>query len=117
MLTTRMFSLMPGIPGRRLHTPRMMRSICTPAADASYSATMISSSTSELSLTMIRPLPPSLAMSRSLAINSTKRSRNSNGATISFLPPLNSLRPVRLLKTTATSAVNSGAVVSRLRSV
>ena len=33
--TTRMFSLIPGIPGRRAHTPRTSKSICTPAIDAS----------------------------------------------------------------------------------
>ena len=41
MERTRMFSDSPGTPGRSAHTPRTMRSILTPAAEASYSAAMI----------------------------------------------------------------------------
>ena len=35
MLVTRMFSLTPGTPGRRQQMPRTIRSIFTPACDAS----------------------------------------------------------------------------------
>ena len=35
MLITRMLSLTPGTPGRRQQMPRTIRSICTPARDAS----------------------------------------------------------------------------------
>ena len=34
MLRTRMFSLTPGIPGRRQQMPRTIRSMCTPACEA-----------------------------------------------------------------------------------
>ena len=34
MLLTRMFSLKPGMPGRRQQMPRTTRSICTPACEA-----------------------------------------------------------------------------------
>ena len=38
---TRMFSDRPGTPGSRQQMPRTIRSICTPACDARYSAAMI----------------------------------------------------------------------------
>ena len=49
-----MFSETPGIPGRSAHRPRMIRSICTPAREARYSASMTCGSTSEFILAMIR---------------------------------------------------------------
>lgn len=45
-----MFSLRPATPGRRQHLPRTCSSIFTPADDARYSASMISSSDKELHL-------------------------------------------------------------------
>ena len=33
-----MLSETPGTPGRRVHAPRTIRSICTPACEAAYSA-------------------------------------------------------------------------------
>ena len=44
---TRMFSESPGMPGRRQQMPRTTSSIETPACEASYSASMMSGSTSE----------------------------------------------------------------------
>ena len=44
---TRIFSESPGMPGRRQQMPRTTSSIETPACDASYSASMMSGSTSE----------------------------------------------------------------------
>ena len=57
MLRTRMVSLTPAIPGRRAHVPRTQMSIGTPTADARYSASMVSSSTTEL-LDADAGLPP-----------------------------------------------------------
>ena len=67
MQMTRIFSLTPGTPGRRQQMPRTIRSILTPAHEASYSALMIFSSTSELIFAMIRPgLPRSRVVALTL---------------------------------------------------
>ena len=50
---TRMFSDSPGTPGRRQQMPRTTSSIDTPACEASYSASMISGSTSEFIFSQI----------------------------------------------------------------
>ena len=65
MEMTRMFSLTPGSCGRRQQMPRTIKSIFTPAWEASYSAWMTFSSTSELIFTMMRPGRPARAWSRS----------------------------------------------------
>ena len=52
---TRMFSDKPGRPGRRQQIPRTTSSIVTPACEASYSASMISGSTSEFIFIQITP--------------------------------------------------------------
>ena len=54
MLMTRIVSLIPGRPGRRQQIPRTIRSIGTPAWEASYRAEMMSGSTSAFILAMIR---------------------------------------------------------------
>src|SRR6266550_517439 len=54
MLTTRIRSLTPGIPGRRQQMPRTMRSISTPACDAAYNASIASTSTNAFIFAMIR---------------------------------------------------------------
>ena len=51
---TRMFSVRPGTPGRRQQNPRMMRSMGTPAWDASHRASIMSGSSSWFILTMMR---------------------------------------------------------------
>ena len=61
-----MFSDSPAIPGRSAQTPRTMRSIFTPACDASYSASMVSGSSSAFILAMIRAGLPSRASAVSL---------------------------------------------------
>jgi hypothetical protein len=56
MERTRMFSDSPGTPGRSMQTPRTIRSISTPACEASYSASITSGSTSEFILATMRAL-------------------------------------------------------------
>ena len=50
----RMFSVWPGTPGRRQQNPRMIRSIGTPALDASHRASIISGSSSWFILATMR---------------------------------------------------------------
>ena len=50
----RIDSLNPATPGRRQQNPRTMRSIGTPARDASQSAAMIAGSSSWFILAMMR---------------------------------------------------------------
>ena len=45
-----MFSLIPGIPGRRQQIPRMIRSMGTPACEARYRASMTATSSSPFTL-------------------------------------------------------------------
>ena len=52
--TTRMFSDTPSTPGRRQQIPRMLRSTCTPACEARYSALMHARSTSEFIFSAMR---------------------------------------------------------------
>ena len=54
MLRTRMVSDRPGMPGRSVQIPRTHRSIGTPACDARYSASTMTSSMSALHLNWIR---------------------------------------------------------------
>ena len=61
---TRMFSDSPAMPGRSAHTPRTIRSIFTPACEASYSASIISGSSSAFILAMMRAGLPSRASAR-----------------------------------------------------
>ena len=84
MLLTRIFSDRPFTPGRRQQMPRMIRSIWTPACDASYSLSMMSGSTREFSLTQIAALRPARACSISRSINWTIRGRIISGAIASF---------------------------------
>jgi hypothetical protein len=51
-------------PGRSEHTPRTIRSMVTPAALASYRALMISGSSSEFILAMMRALRRSIVLPR-----------------------------------------------------
>ncbi len=54
MERTRMFSDKPFTPGRKVHIPRTIKSICTPAALARYRASMTVGSMSEFILAVIR---------------------------------------------------------------
>ena len=81
---TRMVSDRPGTPGRSEQMPRISSSTGTPAADASYSASMIRSSTSELSLNRMPDGLPSAACRASRRIFSISPVRMPCGATISI---------------------------------
>ena len=75
-----MFSLRPGTPERMQQMPRTTSSIVTPACDAAYSASIISSSASEFIFIVMWPSLPSAACS---AIRSTRRGASVFGATSS----------------------------------
>ena len=64
--------------------PRTLRRMRTPARDASYSARMMSSSTSEFILARISAAWPSSARRRSRSISFSTRSRSPVGAIASF---------------------------------
>ena len=59
-----MFSETPGMPGRSAQMPRTIRSICTPAREARYSASMTCGSTSAFIFAMMRAGRPARACSR-----------------------------------------------------
>ena len=59
---TWMFSDSPGTPGRSEQAPRTIRSIFTPSPEAAYRARITDSSTSALTLTMMRPGLPAAAI-------------------------------------------------------
>ena len=63
-----MFSLTPGTPGRRQQMPRTIRSICTPACEARYSASITAGSTRRFILKIRRP-SPLLALALDLALD------------------------------------------------
>ena len=68
--------------------PRTTQSICTPACDAAYSASIMSGSTRLLSFIRIRPLPGVGALaSASARIRSLMRCRSEWGATEQLLVP------------------------------
>ena len=68
MERTLMLSDKPAIPGRNPHTARTIRSIFTPALDASYSSSMISGSSSAFILARIPAFLPALDASASRLI-------------------------------------------------
>ena len=65
MLTMRMLSVSPGMPGRMQQMPRTTMSVRTPAREASRSFSMMSMSVSEFILNLMRPRGP-LAISSSI---------------------------------------------------
>ena len=79
---TRIFALSPLIPGRSAHIPRIIRSISTPAHDASYSASIVSRSSSAFILAMIAAGFPALAFAVSRRISPSTSSASPIGATI-----------------------------------
>ena len=83
----RMFSLWPGTPGRRQQNPRMMRSIGTPAFDASHKASIMSGSSSWFILAMMRAECPARLFWISRWIRSSRRGRMFIGATSNELKP------------------------------
>ena len=84
MERTVIFSLIPGMPTFRQQIPRTIRSIFTPAADARYSAAMISRSHREFIFATICAFSPFFAFSSSIAIRCRNRSRIHSGATTSL---------------------------------
>ena len=80
---TRMRSEMPGRPGWSEHAPRTIRSMSTPADDASYSASMTGMSTTALLLTTICAGRPAAACAFSRSTSSRKPGRSECGATSS----------------------------------
>jgi len=89
MLRTVMFSLIPATPGRRQQIPRMIKSIFTPACDAAYRASMISRSTREFILAMMRAGFSPRALSRSFLISAIIVSCVPKGEMMSFFAPGN----------------------------
>jgi hypothetical protein len=81
MERTRTVSDRPGTLGRRQEMPRTIRSMPTPACDASYSRSIIPASDKAFILATILPLVPYVA---SLAMSSSRRGRRWSGATMSF---------------------------------
>lgn len=76
-----MFSLSPGTPGRRQHLPRTWSSIFTPADEARYSASMVSSSESELHLNAMCAGRPARWQATSRSMRSSRWERIVPGAT------------------------------------
>ena len=70
-----MFSETPSTPGRRQQIPRTLRSIRTPACEASYSAWMQRASTSEFIFSAIRASSPASWAAAVRSISSMIRSR------------------------------------------
>ncbi len=77
----RMFSVWPGTPGRRQQNPRMIRSMGTPAFEASHKASIMSGSSSWFILAMMRAGCPRRLLSISRWISSRSRGRMVIGAT------------------------------------
>ena len=117
MLITRIRSLTPGTPGRKQQIPRTMRSMLTPAWDASYSARMMAGSTSAFILATMLAGRPSRACSASRRIMAMKRSRILRGATISLRYCGGAAKPVSTLKRSVRSAPRLGLVVKIPKSV
>ena len=112
-----MFSDSPLMPGRRLHAPRTIRSMRTPACEAAYSAWIVASSTSAFILATIRPGLPPAAILASLAIAPRTRLCRANGASHRCLSFSIFVRLVRCMNTFSMSAVISGCAVSMPKSV
>ena len=82
---TRMFVETPLIPGRSAQIPRTIRSIFTPACEASYRARMTCGSINEFILAITRAGLPAFAFSTSAPMCSITVSCNVNGACSIFL--------------------------------
>ena len=90
MLRTVILSETPRIPTFRLQIPRTISWICTPAAEALYSASIISGSHKEFILALICARSPRFAYSASRPIMYRKRSLSQRGARISLFQDLGS---------------------------
>ena len=75
MLMTVMFSLCPGTPGTKLHTPRTIKRTRTPAQLASYNLRIMPGSTRLFSLRVIHAFSPALAARISALINAVNLRR------------------------------------------
>ena len=104
MERTVIFSLTPGIPTLRQQIPRTIRSIFTPAADASYNASIIPGSQREFIFATMRASRPCCACFFSLAIRCRNLSRNQYGARISSFQESGSEYPESILKTAVASS-------------
>src|SRR5829696_53175 len=113
---TRIVSDTSGRPGRRHIAPRTMQSIWTPALDASYSASITCTSTSELTLMTMRAGAPPRARTASRSMSSRIRGRSVIGATRSLRNTRWRERPVSTLNRSVTSAPSSSRHDSRPRS-
>ncbi len=114
---TRMRSETPSTPGTRQQAPRTIRSISTPARDASYSASIAPLSTIALHLITIRAGAPVRALAASRSTSSLNRDRSVIGATSSRRNARWRDRPVRTLNRSVTSAPSSSRQVSSPTSV
>ena len=114
MLVTLRFSVSPGIPGRIQQIPRTIRSISTPARDASATLCMKSISVTEFIFIRIRPPLP-------FAISSSISSRTFcfklDGETIRWRYVPFRLAMDMFLKNTAASSPISWSPVSSEKSV
>ena len=111
------FSETPAMPGMSAQTPRTMRSILTPADEASYSARMISGSSSAFILAMMRAFLPARARSASLWMALSRRACSVKGDCHKCRSLLALPRPVSWANTSLTSSQISGCAVSRPKSV
>ena len=112
-----MFSESPLTPGRSEHAPRTIRSIRTPAPEASYSALMVASSTSALTLAITRAGLPARARRASFAIAARLRWCSVNGASHKCLRRSTRVRLVRCMNTFSTSVQIPECAVSKPKSV
>ena len=117
MLVTRIRSDSPGMPGRRQQMPRTIRSISTPALDASHSASMTSPSTRLFILATMRAGSPARAFAASRAMSAMSCSRRFTGATSSLRYSRWREKPVSVLNSSDTSAPSASLQLSRPKSV
>jgi hypothetical protein len=111
-----MFSEMSGNPGRRQQIPRTARSTCTPACDASYSALMQRASTSAFIFRAMRACSPARFASIVRSTSARNQLRMWSGATTTVRYSGVRAAPVRVLKSSATSAAICLSQVKRPKS-
>ena len=114
---TRMFSDSPLTPGRRAQPPRTIRSIFTPAREASYSALIVDSSVSAFIFAMTRAGLPAAAAAASWPRAFSSSRCSAKGASHRCFRRSTLVRLVRCMKTFSTSLQIAGLVVSMPKSV
>ncbi len=105
------------MPGRRQHTPRTIRSIFTPALEASYSSAMISGSSRAFIFATRPAFLPALAASASFLMAAMSCACMVNGDCHRWRSRLALPRPVSCMNTSLTSAHTSSFAVNRPKSV